>query len=438
MRQLEGKRFGIGWDALKNPWVIIIGMVAGIMTGLFNKNLAFKIAPLGDAYLSFLSMCVIPIMVTAIITSFGRLFRAKEVSSLLRRIMVVFLLGLLITSSIGIFAAVIGQPGQLEDQSLDKLGQVLIQYERDNPGENAGGQEPFGLNELLEMIVPANIFNALYEGENLQILFFSIILGLTLGLLPSEKADQLLDFTEVIFKAFEKIIVLAMYALPLGLFCMLAGQIAQAGIEILKAMTKFIVIIHITGLALVLLGSAVISAAAKKPWLQTFKDLKEPLIIAFGTRNSYATMPSVFDALRDKFGLNQNLINLVVPLSIVICRYSMVMLFTIGAIFMAQLYNLQMGIEQYLFILLVSILAAIAGAGAPSIAALAMITIVLTPLGLPAGAAIVLLLAVNAIIDPMLTIINIHLTCAAAILIAREGQKKIDTPVAGECKIGRF
>jgi len=345
--------------------------------------------------------------------------------------MTVFLLGLLITSSIGIFAAVIGNPGQLEDQSLDKLGQVLIQYERGNPDENAGGQEPFGLNELLEMIVPANIFNALYEGENLQILFFSIILGLTLGLLPSEKADQLLDFTEVIFKAFEKIIVLAMYALPLGLFCMLAGQIAQIGIEILKAMTKFIVIIHITGLALVLLGSAVISAAAKKPWLQTCRDLKEPLIIAFGTRNSYATMPSVFDALRDKFGLHQNLINLVVPLSIVICRYSMVMVFTIGAIFMAQLYNLQLGMDQYLFILLVSILAAIAGAGAPSVAALSMITIVLTPLGLPAGAAIVLLLAVNAIIDPMLTIINIHLTCAAAILIAREGQEKIETPVAG-------
>ena len=431
MRLLEGKGSGTGWDALKNPWVIILGMVGGIMTGLFNKNIALKIAPLGDAFLSFLSMCVIPIMVTAIITSFGRLFRAKEVSSLLRRIMTVFLLGLLITSSIGIFAAVIGQPGLLEDQSLDKLGQVLIQYEKGNPGENAGGQEPFGLNELLEMIVPANIFNALYEGENLQVLFFSIILGLTLGLLPSEKADQLLDFTEVIFKAFEKIIVLAMYALPLGLFCMLAGQIAQIGIEILKAMTKFIVIIHITGLALVLLGSAVISAAAKKPWLQTCRDLKEPLIIAFGTRNSYATMPSVFDALRDKFGLHQNLINLVVPLSIVICRYSMVMVFTIGAIFMAQLYNLQLGMDQYLFILLVSILAAIAGAGAPSVAALSMITIVLTPLGLPAGAAIVLLLAVNAIIDPMLTIINIHLTCAAAILIAREGQEKIETPVAG-------
>ena len=426
-----GKRFAINRDFLKNPWVIILGMAAGIITGMFNKNLALKLAPIGDAYLSFLSMCVIPIMATAVITSFGRLFRAREASFFLRRIIVVFLLGLLITSSIGMFAAVTGKPGQLEPQSLDKLGKVLIQFERDNPGNNTGGKESFGFYQFLKMIIPANIFNALYEGKNLQILFFSIVLGLSLGILPSEKADQLLDFTEVVFKAFEKAIVLAMYALPLGLFCMLAGQIAQAGIDILKAMTKFVVIIHITGLALVLLGSAVISAVSKKPFIQIFRDLREPLIIAFGTRNSYAAMPAVFDTLRDNFSLNQNLINLVVPLSIVICRYSMVVVFTIGAVFMAQLYNMQLGLDQYFFILLVSVLAAVAGAGAPSVVALSMIAIVLAPLGLPSGAAIVLLRAVNAIIDPILTIINIHLTCAAAILIAREGQEKSEIAAAG-------
>ncbi|KJS00315.1 MAG: hypothetical protein VR68_07215 [Peptococcaceae bacterium BRH_c4a] len=426
-----GKRFAINRDLLKNPWVIILGMAAGIMTGMFNKNLALKLAPIGDAYLSFLSMCVIPIMATAVITSFGRLFRAREASFFLRRIIVVFLLGLLITSSIGMFAAVAGKPGQLEPHSLDKLGKVLIQFERDNPGNNTVGKESFGFYEFLKMIIPANIFNALYEGKNLQILFFSIVLGLSLGILPSEKADQMLDFTEVVFKAFEKAIVLAMYVLPLGLFCMLAGQIAQAGMDILKAMTKFVVIIHITGLALVLLGFAVISAASKKPFIQTLRDLREPLIIAFGTRNSYAAMPAVFDTLRDNFSLNQNLINLVVPLSIVICRYSMVVVFTIGAVFMAQLYNMQLGIDQYFFILLVSVLAAVAGAGAPSVVALSMIAIVLAPLGLPSGAAIVLLLAVNAIIDPILTIINIQLTCAAAILIGREGQERSEIAAEG-------
>ncbi len=438
MKQTEVRGSAAGWQILKNPWVIMLAMAAGMAVGVFNRDLAFKLAPLGDAYLSFLSMCVIPIMITAVVTSFGRLFRTREVGNLLKRIMVVFLLGLLITSSVSMLAAVAGKPGQLDDRSLDGLGAVLIQHEQDNPGADTGVRESFGLQELLQMLVPANIFSALYEGKNLQILFFSVILGLTLGILPLKKADQLLDFTEVIFKAFEKIIVLAMYALPPGLFCMLAGQVAQTGMEILIAMIKFVVIIHITGLALVLAGSALISAVTAKPWPLTFRELKEPLLIAFGTRNSYAAMPSVFEALRDRFGLAHDLINLVVPLSIVICRYSMVMVFAAGAVFMAQLYNLSLGVDGYFLILLVSILAAVAGAGAPGVAALPMVAIVLTPLGLPAGAAIVLLLAINAIIDPILTIVNVHLTCAAAVLIAGSGKGKTEAPVSAPVQTGCF
>ena len=77
MKLVKGIMIGdFSWETLKKPWAIILGMGAGILTGLFNKSLSLKVAPLGDAYLSFLSMCVIPIMATAVITSFGRLFRA--------------------------------------------------------------------------------------------------------------------------------------------------------------------------------------------------------------------------------------------------------------------------------------------------------------------------------------------------------------------------
>ena len=421
------KRSRLSWETLKTPWVIILGMSAGILTGLFNKGLSLRLAPLGDAYLSFLSMCVIPIMAAAVITSFGRLLQSREVSFYLRRIVVVFLLGLLFTSLTGILAAVVGNPGRLDHDSLDKLGKVLIQVEGSGAGA-AGGQTSIGIYEFLKMIIPTNIFNALGEGKNLQILFFSIVLGLSLGLLPREKADQFLSITEVVFKAFEKVIVLAMYILPLGLFFMLAGQIARAGIDILLAMIKFVAIIHLAGLFLVLTGSAIISAVAQKNFLQTFKDLRDPLIIAFSTRNSYAAMPSVFDALGHKFNLPQNLINLAVPLCIVICRFSMVILFTTGAVFMAQLYNIPLDFSRLFMIFLLSVLAALAGAGAPGVVSLSMISIVLTPLGLPAGAAIVLLLAVNAIIDPMLTIINIHLTCAATIVITRGSPVDLQYP----------
>ncbi len=426
MIQMPWRMSEFKWEKFKSPWLIIIGMAAGVLAGIFNRGLALKLAPLGDAYLSFLSMCVIPIMATAIVTSFGRLFRSREVSFFLRRIIVVLLLAMFISSLVGMAAAVIGNPGRgLGDDTLETLGKVLVQYEQSDP-EKGRAVNSFGLNEFINMIIPANIFNALYEGKNLQILFFSIVLGLTTGLLPSQKAELFLDITEVVFKAFEKAISVAMYFLPLGLLCLLAGQIAHTGVDILLAMTRFVVIIHIAGLALVLLGSVVIAFTAGVPLVRSFKDLREPLIIAFGTRNSYATIPSVFNVLHNNFNLPQNLINMVAPMGIVMCRYSMVLTFTIGTVFIAQLYKMPLGASQLAFIFFVSVVAALAGAGSPGVVAISMVSIVLSPLGLPSGSAVILLLAVNAIIDPILTVVNVHMTCAASVLITGGARERKD------------
>lgn len=409
----------LNWAVLKNPWVVLFGMVSGIITGVCWKSVALAVAPVGEAYLAFLSMCVIPIMMTAIITSFGRLIASKEASEFLKKILLVFLVGLLLVSIVGLMVSLVGNPGKgLDQERLNILGKVLVDLEGNN-SVTQDTQSFSNFSEFLKVLIPANIFKALYDGRNLQILFFSIILGLTVGILPAARSKGLLDITESIFKAFEKAIAMAMLFLPLGLFCMLAGQIARTGIDIMIAMTKFVVLMHLAALLLILLSAALIAFTSRRNYYSTFLALRQPIIIAFGTRNSFATMPAVFDALRDHFKVEQNTIKLIVPLSIVLCRYSMVLTFTIGTIFIAQLYGLPLTISQLAFILLMTILAAVAGAGAPGVVALSMITMVLAPLGLPSGAAVILLLAINAIIDPILTVLNIHLTCSSTLLIDR-------------------
>jgi proton glutamate symport protein len=159
--------------------------------------------------------------------------------------------------------------------------------------------------------------------------------------------------------------------------------------------------------------------AGRKPFFQTYSELREPLVVAFGTRNSYAAMPSMLDALRENFRLPPDIINLVVPLSIVICRYSMILVFTIGAVFVAQLYDISLGASQLTIIFGGAILGMLAGAGAPGVVALSMISMVLIPLGLPIDAAVILLLAVNFLIDPALTVLNVYLTCATTVVIGR-------------------
>jgi proton glutamate symport protein len=127
----------------------------------------------------------------------------------------------------------------------------------------------------------------------------------------------------------------------------------------------------------------------------------------------------MLDALRENFRLPPEITNLVVPLSVVICRYSMILMFTIGAVFVVQLYNIPLSASQLGIVFGGAVLGMLAGAGAPGVIALSMISMVLIPLGLPIDATVILLLAVNFLIDPALTILNVYLTCVATVVIGR-------------------
>lgn len=418
MREKSFKDKGLNrWvRSIKKPWAIALGTAAGIGIGVYDKGLALGLEPFGDIYLSFLKMSVIPIMITAVVASFGGLLSSQETRRYLKRIIAVFLIGMLAAGVVGMAVALAGNPGHgLGPEARQTLGTVLMNAEK----SQAAGQQPVsaGFSGFIKDLVPTNIFAALNEGKTLQILFFSIVFGLTVGIIPKQNGEQILELTNSTFKAFEKAIGLAMYGLPFGLLGIMAGQVARTGTDILLAMAKMILLIHAAALILIFLGVFIISLISGASLLQSFKNLREPAIIAFGTRNSFATMPSVFTVLRDSFHLPQNAVNLIVPLSIVICRFSMMLVFTVGTVFVVQLYGVPLNAGQILFVILAAVLAALAGAGAPGMASLSMIAIILTPLGLPADAAVVLLLAAFSVIDPVLTILNILLTCTTAMVI---------------------
>jgi proton glutamate symport protein len=184
-------------------------------------------------------------------------------------------------------------------------------------------------------------------------------------------------------------------------------------------MAKFIMLTYAAAAILIAVSSLAIWYATGKSVVKSLADLKEPLLIAFGTRNSYAAMPSLFKSLRDEFSLEPQAIHLIVPLNIVVCRYSMVLVYTLGTVFAAQLYGVPFGFFSFVLALFGAVIAALAGAGSPAVAALSMISIVLGMFGLPSGAAIILILAIITMIDPILTVINVHLACASALFIAK-------------------
>ncbi|MEM8810133.1 MAG: cation:dicarboxylase symporter family transporter, partial [Cyanobacteria bacterium P01_G01_bin.38] len=118
------RNFSFTW--LSSPWAILISVVLAIYVGTAHKDFATSLAPLGNLYLGFLKMCVLPILLAAITTSIGRLMRSSHAAQYVKRILVVFPLGLVITSGLTVLIAAIAGPGRnLSAKTLEALG-VLV------------------------------------------------------------------------------------------------------------------------------------------------------------------------------------------------------------------------------------------------------------------------------------------------------------------------
>lgn len=418
----EKKKY-FGW--LLSSRTVIAGMVLGVVIGSSDKTVSAGLAPAGNLYLAFLQMCVTPILIGAVISSLGNLLRSHNSRTVLMRMGSMFLAGLFASSAIGIAIALAGGIGSgMDNQARATLGKMLtssasgqdstfaVELEVSLSGEEEKAAK--GLGEFVVGLVPSNVFAALSEGRTLKILFFSIIFGLATAFIPPPLSDSILSFFSAIFKSFEKVTEWAMYGLPLGLCCLVADQISRLGSQVIGAMIRLIAAIYVASILLCLISAVILWLSTRTSFVKPFKALYEALIIGFGTRSSLAAMPAALRGLHEGLHLDQQKVNLIVPLGITLCRYSTVMNFTLGAVFFAQFYGMPLGLQQCFIILIGAVLGAMASAGAPGLVTVTMISILLEPLGLPTGPAIVLLLAIDPITDPIVTITNVHTNCAMA------------------------
>lgn len=403
---------------LKSPYLIIASMIGGILVGVFNPELGKTISPAGKVYLDLLKMTIFPILISAIVTSVGNVFGNKETRGFLTRILTYSLIFLFISSIIAVLTSMIMKPGSgLSETARITLGKTLSAADQSG-SSSALIQEKQGVVSFLSQMIPQNIFDSLGKGLSLQILFFSILLGIATGSLEEKHRDNILKSSDSLFKAFFRIIEWIMYLLPFGLFSLMAGQIAKSGIDTILAMGMFVLVVYVVSLILFVASGVVISITAKVSFFKAIASLKHSLLIAFGTQSTFASMPATIEGLTQELNVNEELVNLVVPLGAVINRFSMIITYGVATIFAAQLYNVELGVAQILLGLLLIVIAAIAGAGTPGIVSLAMITIVFTPLGLPSSALLVLLLAINPVIEPVTTMTNIFAVAATTSIIS--------------------
>ena len=416
---------------LKNPITVIFATLLGALIGITNKELSSLLGPLGKMYLYFLQMSVIPIIISSIISNIGKLFGSSLVREFLSKGIGVFLVICLLSSVLGISGALIFKPGSdLSPENQEILNSVIqlsddkVDLELNLLTPNVLIEEEKSILDFLSEIVPNNVFESLTSGRALELVFFFIILGIGVGMARKEKGSQMIiEISTAFFLTFQKIINWALYLLPFGLVCLISHQISLTGTDIVRPLLKYISIFYVIGIVGVIINQMIIWIRSKESFFKSFKETLEPNLLAFTTRSSFACIPSCVQSLADKLSFERITTNLFIPLGITLGRYGNILYFSLTTVFIAQIYNIELSFTEIIITIIGSVMAGIATAGSTGIATLAALSIITLPLGIPLEAMLIVLIALDVIIDPIRTLLIVNTNLMSATIISKKFTK---------------
>ncbi len=409
---------------LLSPWTILAGVLAGLYLGTYRPEMVPFVAPIGLIFINILKMCVMPILVSAIAASLARLIKSHTGKGFLGRILGLFLIAMIGVSLVGMVVGMIAKPGaNLGAAGLSIMGSHVSasKYAPDIEIniikiQKRQSKKPT-TTELLDTLIPQNIFKALSSGRNLQVLFFSILVGIAIGFLPPAPSRTLTEVLEALYSVFAKLVDWLRYLLPFGLCGLIAQQSSNTKIELLLAMGKFLLVILLPFVILLGIGIVTLKLRSRRSIKQVMKALKDPIIISLGSAASLPAIPSSLSAMTEVLGFSKNKIDLLVPLGITACRFGNMLYFAVATLFVSQLYQIPISSTELIMVLAGSILAGMATAGTSGVMTLVMLGLILKPLGLPLDGVLPLLIVIDPIIGPLRAMTNVQLNLAVASLL---------------------
>ena len=400
---------------LKLHWQILIGFLAAILIGLYLTDYVEYVTWMGDLFLRALKMIIVPLILSSIVSGVANIGSGESLGRLGIKTLTYYLSTSTFAIVVGLFFVNLLQPGVGSDLGLTKTVEEL-----------AVTKQSFG--DTLLKIVPENIFDSFLQGDMLSIIFFSIIFGYFITKVDEKYSTQLTDFFNATFEVMMKITLFIIKFAPLGILGIVAGIVAeQAGntealidmigrLGIYMLAVLFALAVH-AGITLPLILKFV---AKVNPWLH-FKAMTTPLLTAFSTSSSNATLPLTMEAVESEVGVSNEITSFTLPLGATVNMDGTALYECVAAMFIAQAYGVELGFLEQVIVVFTALLASIGAAGIP-MAGLVTITIILSAVGLPLEG-VGLILSVDRILDMCRTTVNVWSdSCGAAVIAKTEGE----------------
>ena len=404
---------------LRLHWQVLAAMTAGILAGLVGgPELATKIGWVGTLFMKLLRMIIVPLVLTSIISGVASVGGGRALGRLFSKTLGYYMLSSLLAAIVGLLAVNLIRPGvgaEIVDLSNAEL-----------PTLNA----PDSPVDLLLDVVPENVVAAAAGADMLALIFFCIVLGASIAGLPERPRVLLTDLFGALFEAMMRLTTGVIRLLPIGVFALIARVVGETGFASFKALGLYATMLTagLTFHILVTLPLLLFFLARIRPRVH-FRNMREPLLIAFSTSSSGATLPVTLDAVEKKVGVSNRVSSFVLPMGATVNMDGTALYECAGVLFIAQVLGVDLSLTQQLLVVVTALLASIGAAAVPS-AGFVIIFIVLEAVNLrgPEVEAIVgAMLAIDRPLDMYRTVVNVFSdSCGAAIIAKSEGEEGID------------
>lgn len=399
---------------------ILIALISGVTIGIgltympsefFSIIDTYALNPVGQIFLNLIMMIVVPIVFVSIVLGTAGMGDPKKLGKIGFQTVLFYLVTTAIALLIGLGVGFLLEPGEAGVFEVESSYEV----EKAPP-----------IMETLVNIIPENPIEALASGDMLQIIAFALFIGVALAIL-GEKVEGIYRLIEQANEIFIYLVNMVMKAAPYGAFALIASAIGNAGLDAIGSMAMYIIAVIIALiLHVVITYSLAIKMIGKGSPIKFFKEFFPAMSVGFSTSSSSAALPISMKVAQEKLGVKKSISSFVQPLGATINMDGTAIMQAVATVFIAQVYDVPLGVSEILLIILTATLASIGTAGVPSVG-LIMLAMVLKQIGLPVDG-IALIIGVDRLVDMFRTSVNITGDAACAYIIS-EKDKQADAKV---------
>lgn len=415
----------------KLHWQIIIGMVLGLIWGLFSSVVGLNeftsgyIRPFGDVFITMLQLIAVPLVIASLVVGVASLNDMTKLSRMGGKTIAIYLVTTSLAIIIGLTVVNVMQPGKALPE--DTRASLMASYSQTVEGreEAAEAVQDRNIMDFFVDIVPSNFFDAASDNSNmLQIVFVALILGIGLVKIPLQKGQVLINVFEALNEVIIKIVDLIMKTAPYGVFALmavvivdLAGDDLGQALNLLSALGWYtIAVVFGLFLHVLIVYSSLFKIFSNMKLKDFFKAIQPAILVGFSTSSSVATLPVTMERVEKNLGVDEEVSSFVLPVGATINMDGTSLYQAIAAVFIAQALGMDLTIAQQLTIVLTATFASIGAAGVPG-AGIIMLVIVLQAIEVPIEG-IALILGVDRILDMVRTAVNITGDAAVSVAVA--------------------